>query len=140
MATITITITDLAAAHVSVCTDASPPAVGRGVTPAEALAMELLGTAFKRGAYVIYDKHQVPAIALALELLDPEGLGFAVTSEVRDRAREVLGRQAIERRIPMQGLDIDQVHRTRAARLGVPLVPARGTLLEGEGGVGGVSP
>lgn len=112
MATITITITDLAAAHVSVCTDASPPAVGRGVTPAEALAMELLGTAFRRGAHVVYDKHQVPAIALALELLDPEGLGFAVTAEVRDRARVALGRKAVERQA-MEGIDIDRVHSTR---------------------------
>lgn len=112
MATITLTIKDLAAGHVSVCTDANPPAVGRGVTPAEAIAMELLGTAFKRGGHVVYDKHQVPAIALALELLNPEGLGFAVTSEVRDRAREALGRKAVERR-PMEGIDIDRIHATR---------------------------
>lgn len=134
MASLTITITDLPAGHVSVCTDASPPMIGCGVTPAEALAMELLGTAYKRGAHVVYDKHQVPAIALALELLNPEGLGFAVTSEVRDRAREVLGRQAVERRQPTRDLDIYEVHLTRAARLGTALVPAAGTLLEGEGG------
>jgi hypothetical protein len=123
MATITLTITDLAAGHVSVCTDANPPAIGRGVTPAEAIAMELLGTAFKRGGHVVYDKHQVPAISLALELLDPEGLGFAVTSEVRDRARQALGRQAVEQR-PMEGVDIDSIHRIHAARFGVPRVPA----------------
>mgnify|MGYP003576761024 FL=1 len=112
MATINITLIDRPDGTVRVCTDGSPPLVGQGVSHSQALAMELLGTAFKRGAEVVYDAHQGPAIALALELLDPEGLGFAVTSEVRDRAREALGRRAVERR-PMEGVDIDRVHSTR---------------------------
>lgn len=114
MATITITLSDLPNSHVSVCTDAEKPTVGHGVTPAQAIAMELLGTAFRRGSTVIYDAHQVPAIALALELLDPDGFGHAVTPEVRDRARRVLGRPEGERK-PMAGvdIDIDQVYRTR---------------------------
>lgn len=112
MASITITISDLPYSHVQVSTDADRPVVGRGVTPAQGLALELLGTAFKRGHQVVYDSQQVPAIALALELLDPEGFGFTVAPEVRDRARIALGRQATERKA-MDGVDIDAVHRRR---------------------------
>ena len=115
MASITITLIDRPDGTVSVCTDGSPPLVGQGVSHSQALAMELLGTAFKRGAEVVYDAHQVPAIALALELLDPEGLGFAVNREVRDRARLALGRKPVEHRPTMNGVDIDRVHATRAA-------------------------
>ncbi|MBO9647387.1 MAG: hypothetical protein J7605_02670 [Variovorax sp.] len=115
MPSITITITDLADAEIRVTTDAQAPTVGTAVSPAQAIAMELLGIAFKRGCFVVYDAKRVPAIALALELLDPEGLGFAVTPEVRDRARVVLGRPGAERRQPMQGVDIDRVHSKRPA-------------------------
>jgi len=114
LASITITLIDLPNSHVTVRTDADKPAVGVGVTPAQAIAMELLGTALRRGSEVVYDAHQVPAIALAHELLDPEGLGFAVTGEVRERARRVLGRGAVERP-PVDGVDIDRVYRTRRA-------------------------
>lgn len=96
MAAITITITDQGDAGVVVHTDAEPPQVGRGVSPAQAIAMELLGTAYKRGAEVIYDPQRVPSTALAREILDPEGFGFSVTSEVRDRARNVLGKPSVE--------------------------------------------
>ncbi len=132
MATITITLIDSPQGHVSVRTDADRPMIGQGVTPAQALAMEVLGTAFKRGAEVIYDAQQVPAVALALELLDPEGLGHAVTRELRDRARRALGRDKIDR-TPVDGVDMDRIYRARALSLGVPLVPARDTLLPGEG-------
>jgi hypothetical protein len=115
MAIITITLIDLPDGTVRVCTDGSPPLVGQGLCHSQALAMELLGTAFKRRAEVVYDPHQVPAIALALELLDPEGLGFAVNKEIRDRARLALGRKAVEHRPTMAGVDIDRVHTTRAA-------------------------
>jgi len=112
MASITLTLVDLPGGHVSVRTDADAPSVGRGITPGQALAMELLGTAFKRGAEVVYDPQQVPTVALALELLDPEGLGHAVTRELRDRARRALGRDKIDR-TPTDGVDIDRIHRTR---------------------------
>lgn len=96
MAPITITLIDRPDGTVSVCTDGSPPLVGQGVSHSQALAMELLGTAFKRRAEVVYDASRVPAIALVRELLNPEGLGFAVTAEVRDRARDVLGMPRVE--------------------------------------------
>ncbi len=93
MASITITISDLPHAHVSVCTDADKPVVGRSVTPAEALAMELLGTSFKRGAHVVYDAAQVPALALAMELLSPDAYGWVVPAEIARHARIALGRE-----------------------------------------------
>jgi hypothetical protein len=34
--------------------------------------------------------------ALAQRLLDPDDLGYAVSAEVRDAAREALGRQRVE--------------------------------------------
>ncbi len=114
MSSITITLIDLHGGHVSVRTDAAEPQVGAGLTPAQAVAMELLGTALKRGAEVVYDANQVPAIALALELLDPDGFGFAVPLEVRSRARRALGRDKIDR-TPTDGVDIDRVHRVRRA-------------------------
>lgn len=93
MASITITISDLPHAHISVCTDADKPVVGRSVTPAEALAMELLGTSFKRGAHVVYDAAQVPALALAMELLSPDAYGWIVPAEIARHARIALGRE-----------------------------------------------
>lgn len=114
MATITITLIDEPNYGVSVRTDAERPSVGRGVTPAEALALELLGTSFRRGAEVLYDRHQVPLVALALELIDPDGFGHAIPREILERARRALGRPPIDRPAPA-GVDIDLVHLTRPA-------------------------
>ena len=95
MASITITIADLPHSHISVCTDAEKPVVGHGLTAAEALAMELLGTAFRLGAHVTYDPAQVPLVSLANDLLHPEAFGHSVTAEIRNRARHALGRAAV---------------------------------------------
>jgi hypothetical protein len=80
---------------------------GAALTPARALAADLIGIAFRRGGYVLYGAQHVPALALALDLIDPEGLGHAVTPEVRARARAVLGRSPVA---PANGVDIDRVH------------------------------
>jgi len=96
MASITITLTDAGGGRISVHTDAHPPQIGAGVTQAQGLAMELLGTSFKRGASVLYGAPHSPAMALVRELLSPEGYGFAVPPEVRDRARDVLGIPRVE--------------------------------------------
>lgn len=93
MASITITISDLPHGHFSVCTDADKPVVGRSVTPAQALAMELLGTSFKRGGHVVYDAAQVPALALAMELLSPDAYGWIVPAEIARHARKAVGRE-----------------------------------------------
>ncbi|MBS0427577.1 MAG: hypothetical protein JSR41_09860 [Proteobacteria bacterium] len=94
MASITITIQDGRDLRVQVSTDAARPVVGAPLTPAEQLAMELLGTSHRRHADVVYDPARVPLVALAMDLLHPEQLGLAVPAEVRDRARRSLGRLA----------------------------------------------
>lgn len=117
MASITITLTDQAAYRVHVATDADQPVVGRGVTPAESLAIDLLASALKAGATVAYDAQQVPLVALALDILSPEMYGHAVPPELHRRTRTVLGPrmgQLVPQRL-LDGVDIDAVHRTRRA-------------------------
>lgn len=96
MASITITLTDRDGGHVSIRTDAPVPRIGASCSQAQGLAMELLTASTRRGAHVVYDTEHSPAVALLHDLLSPEGLGFAVTAEVRDRAREALGRKRVE--------------------------------------------
>lgn len=97
MPSITITITDAPAGRGAVVvTDGDPPAIGRTLTPAQALAMDLLRTCKSQAMDVRYGPDQVPLVKLANDLLNPEALGFAVTAEVRDRVREALGRRAVE--------------------------------------------
>lgn len=117
MASITVTITDLANYGIQVTTDADRPMIGRSITPAEGLAMELLGTSFKNGATVVYDAAQVPLVALALDLISPEGYGHEIPLEVRQRVKRVLGpRMAQLVREPSPGVGIDAVHRTRQVK------------------------
>lgn len=113
MATTTITLIDLEDGRVSVRTDADRPTIGQRVTPAQSLTMELLGTSFKRGAEVLYDAQSVPVIALALDLVDAEGLGHAVSGEVRARASRALGRDD-DALLTAGGVDIDRMRQTRA--------------------------
>lgn len=110
---VTITLIDLGDGRVSVRTDADRPTIGQRVSPAQSLAMELLGTSFKRGAEVLYDAQSVPVVALALDLVDAEGLGHAVSGEVRARASRALGRDN-DAHTPAGGIDIDRVHQTHA--------------------------
>jgi hypothetical protein len=51
-----------------------------------------------KGEIILYAEYAEPhrAMALVARLLDPEGFGFAVSAEVRDAARVVLGRQPVE--------------------------------------------
>ena len=119
MATITITITDQADYRVQVITHADKPAVGRPLTPAEAVGLDLLATCIRAGAQVDYDAKQIPLVSLALELLHPEGFGFAVTQEVRNAAKQALGPRMAHLVKPVSvvqdGIDIDRVYSTRIA-------------------------
>jgi hypothetical protein len=93
---ITITISDTARLDVAiVATDGDRPAIGRTLTPAQALAMELLQLCNRYAHEVRYGAEHVPLLALAQELCNPEGLGFACTAEVRDRARRARGLQPV---------------------------------------------
>lgn len=94
-ATITIHITDVPGGGVVVNTSAPSPAVGVRLTPAQALATDLLATCGHRASAVDYWQAQDPAYALAERLLHPEEFGHAVTSEVRAQAARVLGRPGV---------------------------------------------
>lgn len=94
--TITIHITDLPTGGVLVSTSAATPLRGVRLTPAQALATDLLATCGHRASDVRYWQAKDPAYALVQRLLSPEDFGHAVTAEVRDAAREVLGLQCVE--------------------------------------------
>lgn len=94
--TITIHITDLPTGGVLVSTSAATPLRGVRLTPAQALATDLLATCGHRASDVRHWQAKDPAYALVERLLSPEDFGYSVTAEVRDAAREVLGLQRAE--------------------------------------------
>lgn len=95
MPAITITISDTRDGAV-VATDGDRPAIGRPLSPAQALAMDLLRTCKQQAHEVRFGADQVPLVAFVNELRDPDGLGHACTPEVRSRARQALGLPSIE--------------------------------------------
>ncbi|HYF16313.1 MAG TPA: hypothetical protein VEA40_00490 [Ramlibacter sp.] len=95
MASITITITDLPnGAGALVLTDGQPPTVGQALTPAQALAMDLLRTSKAQAREVRYGPDQVPLVDFARSLLDPERLGHAALGEIATGARRALNLNA----------------------------------------------
>lgn len=97
MPAITITISDLPGGRGAVVsTDGDQPAVGRLLTPAQSLAMDVLRLCQRQASEVAYGDDKVPLKDFANSFLDPERLGYAVNPEVRDRARLVLGLPAVE--------------------------------------------
>lgn len=90
--TITIHITDIAGGGVTVLTTAGTPLPGLRLTPAEALATDLLNTCARRASDVHYWQGKDRALDLVQELINPDELGYAVTDTVRRRASAVLGR------------------------------------------------
>ncbi|KAB2900373.1 MAG: hypothetical protein F9K35_06980 [Burkholderiaceae bacterium] len=91
MPTITIHIIDEPGGAVTVLTSASAPIPGARLTPAQALGLELLTAAGRKTPEVHYWQGRDKALNLVERLLQPEGFGFAVTGEVRNAARQVLG-------------------------------------------------
>lgn len=87
--TITIHITDQPDGNVLVQTTAGKLIPKAGLTPATALAHRLL-TSVPSTTQIRYFHNDHKAIDLVRQLLDPEGLGYSVTEEVRRRAAEVL--------------------------------------------------
>lgn len=88
--TITITLTDRPNGQLSISTDLCGP-IDSLRTPAEAMATCFVEFARLTDATVLQGAEHVPALALAKDLLDPEMYGYAVTPEVHNRARRVLG-------------------------------------------------
>lgn len=89
--TITLHITNLPGGGVSVSTNAGTPCIGQSLTPAAALAVDLLNLCLKRASDVRYWQQDDPAYSLAKDLIHPDQFGHAVTHEVHNRARDVLG-------------------------------------------------
>lgn len=113
MKRITITITDTPDGRSAlVTTDAERPQVGRKLTPAEALAVDLLRACIHEAARVEFDPQAVPLVSLALELLDPVN-AHLVPREFRARAIGALGRTP-EGHPVFTGVDIDAVHAVHA--------------------------
>lgn len=97
--TITIHITDAPDGSIAVLTTAAQPIPGARLTPAEALATDVLATCIHRARSVSYWQGKDHALALVRELLDPDGFGYSVTPEVRNRARDVLGHSCTTREV-----------------------------------------
>ena len=90
--TITIHITDTAGGGVTVLTTAGMPLPGLRLTPAEALATDLINTCTHRASDVHYWQGKDRALELLQELVNPDELGYDVSETVRRRACVVLGR------------------------------------------------
>lgn len=98
-----------------VATNSAAPAIGRTLTPAEGLATELLNICNRKADQMHYAQQGVNGAAqrtFLARLLDMDDLGHAVSAEVRDGARTVLGIAANEGGYS-RGIDIDAVHALR---------------------------
>lgn len=88
---ITIHIIDEHGGAVTVLTSAAAPIPGARLTPAQALALQLLTQAGHATPNLHYWQGRDKALELVEQLLQPEAFGFAVSGEVRNAARQVLG-------------------------------------------------
>lgn len=78
----------------NVYTTMPSPRVGRPLSAEESAGLHAITALSSAGLRVHYESN--PLTALADDLLNPERFGFAVTAEVRDTARQALGRAAVE--------------------------------------------
>lgn len=90
--TVTIHISDTPGGGVTVLTTAGTPLPGLPLSPAEALATDVLSCCARRSEQVRYWQGKDRALALLRELIDPEELGHEVSAQVRRRVCDVLGR------------------------------------------------
>jgi len=122
-ASLTLYIEDNYLQGVVVNTDTQAPGIGRTVTPAEALATELLNICKRKADQVNYQVQGVNGTAqrnFLCRLLDFEDLAHAVSAEVRDGARIALGIAPAEqaRYTCSIGVDINAVHERFAEKAG----------------------
>ena len=90
-ATTTIHIIDQPGGGVMVYTTAGTPLPGQRLTPAQALATDLLNQCARRASDVRYWHGKDKALALVRDLLDPDQYGYSVSHEVHQAARRLLG-------------------------------------------------
>lgn len=91
MPTITIHVVDHPDGLLTVLTTATAPIPGARLSRAQALGLQMLTTAGRETPHVHYWQRRDKALDLVQDLLDPDGFGYAVTQEVRNAARTVLG-------------------------------------------------
>lgn len=89
--TITIHITDAPGGGVTVLTTAGQPFPGERLTPAQALATDLLNTCVRQASDVRYWGERDRALELVNDLLTPDQYGWSVNRDVHNAARRVLG-------------------------------------------------
>lgn len=93
-----IALRSVGPARVVVATTMAQPQVGRKITHPEALALDMINHAKHQPncgrvewEQALTDEDGKAALGLAKDLVDPEMYGFAVTPEIRNAARRVLG-------------------------------------------------
>lgn len=91
MPTITIHLVDQPDGSVSVLTTAGTPVAGAPLTPAGSLALDMLTLSTRRANPIQHWVGTDKAMQLVEDLLNPDQYGYAVTWEVHDAARSVLG-------------------------------------------------
>lgn len=99
--TTTIHIVDQPGGGVTVYTTAGSPLPGQRLTPGQALATDLLNLCTHRASDVRYWHGRDKALELVNDLLCPEQYGYAVSREVHNAARRVLGIPEVR---PTQGV------------------------------------
>lgn len=90
MKSITITILTLPSGIVSVRTEGTKPEVGRALTQAEALHVEIMHSCSRAADEVRYGADTVPLIACVRELISAEGYGHGLPPEARQYASRIL--------------------------------------------------
>lgn len=98
MASVTLTLTDTPDGRVAVHSSFKPH-VGKGCTPAQSTALEILARTRKDWGVEPQSWERTTAETperLCAALLDPEDLGHSSTPELRDRARRAIGLPATE--------------------------------------------
>lgn len=96
MKVIHITIIDQPGGRVSVRTNDQAPSIGRLLTAAETLSIDLLRACKARAQEVKFGA-DMPLIQTARRFLNPEDLGYVVGPHDRDDAREALGMPRVEK-------------------------------------------
>ncbi len=89
--TVTITLCGDARGNVSVRTDlAAPVAVGQPVSPVQSVALDLINLCGLRGLQIVRGAEHVPALSLALDLINPDVYGWQSTAEIDAAARRIV--------------------------------------------------
>ncbi|SFF15138.1 hypothetical protein [Paracidovorax wautersii] len=90
-ATVTITLCGDARGNVSVRTDlAAPVAVGQPISPVQSVALDLINQCGLRGLQIVRGAEHVPSLSLALDLLNPDVLGWQSTPEIAASAKKIV--------------------------------------------------